>query len=248
MDVHGSSILAETVRTLTAGECFECIKSCPKNNMTVKIRMIGKDLTKIAAKAKNRFDEAWMGFTRFVLAIFYELIFFGSYYWLKDWGNMSNVYSANLETAKLLIPSTWGVINWIKWALISKKVADTRMPTKQIFLSFSYVLAPYGLFVWIAFAVSLLAVFWAYPLTAFSDPFGWGWNFGTEFEWSPLYPEWLPFLQAPLIFTGLALAIITTYSIAKELFGEHHRAFRATAVMSLLHIISALILIKVIAG
>lgn len=235
--------------------------------MTVKIRMIGKDLTKIAAKAKNRFDEAWMGFTRFVLAIFYELIFFGSYYWLKDWGNMSNVYSANLETAKLLIPSPWGVINWIKWALlvstlalvaypavfyafswISKKVADTRMPTKQIFLSFSYVLAPYGLFVWIAFAVSLLAVFWAYPLTAFSDPFGWGWNFGTEFEWSPLYPEWLPFLQAPLIFTGLALAIITTYSIAKELFGEHHRAFRATAVMSLLHIISALILIKVIAG
>ncbi len=248
------------------GLCFECIKSCSKNNMTLKIRMIGKDLPKIAVKAKNRFDEAWMGFTRFSLAVFYELIFFGSYYWLKDWGNMSNVYGANLETAKLLIPPPWGVINWIKWALlvstlaliaypavfyafswVSKKVVDTKIPTKRIFLSFSYALAPYGLFVWIAFAVSLLAVFWAYPLTAFSDPFGWGWNFGTKFEWEPFYPELLPFFQAPLVFTGLALAINTTYGIAKELIDEH-KAFRATAVMSLLHIISALILIKVIAG
>lgn len=246
--------------------CFECIKSCPKNNMTLKVRMIGKDLPKIAVKAKNRFDEAWMGFTRFVLAVFYELIFFGSYFWLKDWGNMNNIYGANLETARLLIPAPWSVMNWIKWALlvsmltlvvypavfyafsrISKKVTRARIPVKQIFLSFSYALAPYGLFVWIAFAVSLLVVFWAYPLTAFSDPFGRGWDLGTKFEWKPFYPELLPLFQAPFILTGLVLAINTTYSIAKELFGEQ-KAFRATAVMSVLHIVSALILVKVIAG
>jgi len=247
------------------GLCFECIKSCFQNNMTLKIRMIGKDLPKIAAKAKNRFDEAWVGFTRFSFAVFYELIFFGSYYWLKDWGNMGNVYGANLETARLLIPPPWGVINWIRWAFlvstlvlvypavfyvfswISKKVAGIKIPVKQIFLSFSYALVPYGLFVWIAFAVSLLAVFWTYPLTAFSDPFGWGWNIGARFEWDPFYPELLPFFQTFFILTGLALAINTTYGIAKELLDEH-KAFRATAVMSILHIISALILIKVIAG
>jgi|Deesub1362A_J573_1020465.scaffolds.fasta_scaffold00106_2 polyferredoxin len=256
------------------GQCLECLKSCSLDNMTLKLRMIGKDLVQIAVKARNKFDEAWMGFIRFTLAIFYELVFFGPYFWIRDWGNMGVRYGANLETIGLLTPPPWGIANWFKWALIvsiislliypavfytfswlSKKFAgevkagEVKYPAKQIFLSFSYALAPYGLFVWLAFAVSLLAVFWAYPLTAFSDPLGWGWNlFGFKFEWDPIKPELLAFIQAPLIFTGLALALNTTYNIARKMFGDHSKAFRATLIMSILHILAAFVLIWIIAG
>src|SRR3990170_7713466 len=39
------------------GQFFECLKSCSLDNMTLKLRMIGKDLPSIAAKAKGKFDE-----------------------------------------------------------------------------------------------------------------------------------------------------------------------------------------------
>jgi polyferredoxin len=249
------------------GQCLECLKSCPLDNMTLKLRMIGKDLIHKAARAKNKFDEAWIGFIRFTLAIFYELVFFGPYIWIKEWGNMGVRYGANLATIDLLTPPPWGLINWFKWVLIvssfslviypaifytfawlSKKFAGVKHSTKQLFLSFSYALAPYGLFMWLAFATTLLIVFWAYPFTAFSDPFGWGWNLlGFRFEWNPIKPDWLVFIQAPLIFTGLALAINTTYNIAREMF-EAEKAFRTTLVMGLLHILAAFVLIWIIAG
>jgi polyferredoxin len=251
------------------GQCYECLKSCPLDNMTLKLRMIGKDLANIAAKAKNKFDEAWMGFIRFTLAIFYELVFFGPYFWIKDWGNMGNIFGANLITMGLLVPSLDGLSNWFKWALmvssislvgypavfyafswVAKKVAgDAEHSTKQIFLSFSYALAPYGLFLWIAFAVTLVTVNWAYPLNAFSDPLGWGWNlFGIKFAWRPFSPELLPYIQVPILLIGLTLAINSTYNIAMKLFSNHTKALRASIVMGILHTLAALVFVWVITG
>jgi|Deesub1362A_J573_1020465.scaffolds.fasta_scaffold00067_8 polyferredoxin len=251
------------------GQCYECLRSCPLDNMTLKLRMIGQDLAKIAAKAKNKFDEAWMGFIRFTLAVFYELVFFGPYFWIKDWGNMGIIYGANLATIGLLTPSLEGLNNWFKWALIvagvalvgypavfygfswlAKKLAgENGISTRQLFLSFSYALVPYGLFLWLAFAFSLILVNWAYPITAFSDPLGWGWNiFGTKFEWNPISPEVLPYLQAPLLLIGLALAINTTYNIARELLNDHAKAFRATLVMGILHTMAGLVFVWIVAG
>jgi ABC-type nickel/cobalt efflux system permease component RcnA len=39
----------------------------------------------------------------------------------------------------------------------------------------------------------------------------------------------------PIVLIGLALAINTTYNIAYKLFDDQRMAFRATAVMSILH-------------
>jgi len=256
-------------QNMYCGQCLECLKSCPLDNMTFKLRMIGKDLANLATKAKNKFDEAWIGFIRFTLAIFYELVFFGPYFWIKDWGNMGNIYGANLATISLLSPSLEGVNNWFKWAMmvsgvallgyptvfyvfswIAKKVAkNIKHSSKQLFLSFSYALAPYGLFLWLAFAISLIFVNWAYPITAFSDPFGLEWNlFGTKFEWKPILPDLLPYIQAPILFIGLALAINSTYNIAMKLLDNHEKAFKTSIVMGTLHTLTALAFIWIIAG
>jgi|Deesub1362A_J573_1020465.scaffolds.fasta_scaffold00151_17 ferredoxin len=251
------------------GQCYECLKSCPLDNMTLKLRMVGQDLARIGAKAKNRFDEAYTGFIRFTVAIFYELVFFGPYFWIKDWGNMGIIYGANLATIGLLSPTLEALNYWFKWALmvagialigypglfyifswISKKLSGVNdIPTKQLFLSFSYALAPYGIFLWIAFAFSLLLVNWSYPISAISDPLGYGWNlFGTKFEWQPFSPEALPYIQTPLLLLGLAIAINATYNIAEQIFNNHRQAFRATFVMGVLHTMAGLVFAWVIAG
>lgn len=246
------------------GMCFECLRSCSLDNMTIKIRMIGNDLPKIAAKAEKRLDEIWMGFIRFSLAIFYELVFFGSIYWLKDWGNMGNRYAANLETAYLLIPSPVGILKWINWAIIVSAVTLILIPAvfyvfswtaarvsgvseRKMFSALSYSLAPYGLFIWIGFAISLLGAFWSYVVEAFADPFGYGIKLiNLESSWEPLDPYLILLLQSPFIIAGLVLAIVTTYRIAHQLVGE--KAVRITAVMSVLHISFALLLVRIIAG
>jgi polyferredoxin len=251
------------------GQCFECLKSCPLDNMTLKLRMVGRDIANLAAKAKNKFDEAWMEFIRFTLVMVYTLVFFGPYFWIKDWGNMGNIFGANLATISLLTPTVEGLTKWFKWALLvggvtligfpavfyvfswlAKKAAGgAEQTTKRLFLSFSYALAPYGLFLWLAFAITLVAVNWAYALTAFSDPLGWGWNLlGVKFKWRPILPYLLPYVQVVMLLVGLALAINSTYNIARKLFNDHKRAFKASAVMGLLHVLAALVFVWIIAG
>jgi polyferredoxin/plastocyanin len=246
---------------------FECLKACPLNNMTLKLRMVAKD---IATKIRTRADEAWMGFIRFTLAIFYELVFFGPYFWIKDWGNMGVPFGANLLTIGVLLPSFQGFRNWTAWALIvtlvslvifpavflaftwlaKKASGNHEVPIKQAFLALSNTLAPYGLLLWMAFAIGLVGINWAYPLRAFSDPLGWGWNIlGTgKIEWKPFIPDLLPYIQSIFVFFGLALAINCTYKISLNLFKEHKRALRATLIMSILHVGAAIVFIWLLMG
>jgi plastocyanin len=249
------------------GLCFECLKSCPLDNMTLKFRALDKDILK---RVRTRIDEAWMGFIRFTLALFYIVVFFGPYFWIKDWGNMGVNFGANLLTAHLLIPTFQGFKNWLGWAVIvssvsllifpavffvfswlAKKAANhPEVSAKQVFLAFSYSLSSYGHFLWIAFAISLLAVNWAYPLRAFSDPFGWGWNLiGTgDIAWRPFMPHLLPYIQAPIVFLGLGFALMATYHIGLNLFKDKRKAFRASVVMGILHTLVALLFVYIVMG
>lgn len=251
------------------GQCFECFRSCPLNNMTIKLRMVGKDLANIARRAKDRYDEAWMGFIRFTTAIFYELVFFGPYFVLKDWGDMHRAWGANLKSAGVLIPTIHDLADWFKWAIIvsgialilfpaifyafswcANRFAKSDLPTKRVFLAFSYSLAPYGLLIWMSFAISLLLINWVRPINSFIDPFGLGWNLlpMKKIPWHPLMPDKLVFIQAPFVLFGLALAINSTYNIARELFKDHRKALKATTVMSILHWIAAIVVVWVMAG
>ena len=258
------------------GQCYECVKSCPLDNMSVKYRMIGKDIANMAVLAKRRFGMAWVGFIRFNLGIFYELVFFGSFWALKDWGNMGIIFGVNLFNFGVLSPTTSAFQMWLVWAVIVAGVSLVAYPAvffvftslakmaagaknlstkNDVFVPFTYALAPYGLFIWLAFTLNLILVNWAYPLSRFSDPMGWGWESspiipveGLKAAWNPIAPELLPYILMPIVLIGLALAINSTYNIAVKLFGDQRMAFRSTAVMAILHTGMALFFAWIIIG
>ena len=251
------------------GQCLECLKSCPLDNMTLKLRVPGgKDLADVAVTKRNQYEEAWTGFIRVTSAIFYELVLFGPFWFLKERANMGITFGANLLSIGLLMPTYEGFLNWTKWAMLmsfiallgypalfyafsylAKKVTKTELPTKQIFLSLSYVHAPYGMMLWIAFAVPILMVNWAYPLTAFSDPFGIGWNlFGTKFAWNPLFPEFIPYIQMTLLFIALFFSMNFLYKTSRKLFGTHEQAVKSTSVMGALLLGLSLFFVWIIVG
>jgi hypothetical protein len=101
--------------------------------------------------------------------------------------------------------------------------------TKDLFLQYSYMLVPMGLLAWIAFSVPLIMVNGSYIISVISDPLGWGMNlFGTaEFPWTPLKPEWVPFLQVPILLTGFYYALRGLHKVARKLFSDANQRFRS---------------------
>ncbi|MEM0204037.1 MAG: hypothetical protein QXO16_08530 [Archaeoglobaceae archaeon] len=252
------------------GQCFECTRSCPVGNVTLKLRNITKVLSDLSRKAvkANGYDEAWMGFIRFSLAIFYELVFFSAW-GLKYWGDMHRNYGANLFSIGTLMPSPTDLADWFKWALlvsaislfvfpaifyfgayVAKRLSGLKIPTSKVFLAMSYSLAPFGLFIWMSFALSLILVNWTKILNVLTDPFGLGWDlFGTGKRLlKPFLPAELLYLQIPFILVGLFLGVSATYLIAKQLTKSERDALKLSFPVSCIHLLSSIVAIWVVVG
>jgi hypothetical protein len=106
---------------------------------------------------------------------------------------------------------------------------QTLPPLKQLFVDYGYALAPLGLIGWIAFTVSFALIDISYAIPLLSDPFGWGWNlFGTaKVPWMRFIPEWVPYIQTPILLFGLAVSIIAAYKIVRQRTEDKEAAFRS---------------------
>jgi len=106
---------------------------------------------------------------------------------------------------------------------------QTLPPLKQLFVDYGYALAPLGLIGWIAFTVSFALIDISYAIPLLSDPFGWGWNlFGTaKVPWIRFIPEWVPYIQTPILLFGLAVSIIAAYKIVRQRTDDKEAAFRS---------------------
>ncbi len=211
------------------GLCMECVKTCTHENMTVKMRPFCSDTV------LKGYDEAWKAFIMIALAATYSVLYQGPWGAFKDWANIAEThnwagfgtYAAALWTSSLvLIPAMFmlAVQAGRKWT----RSADAAS-FKDVFLAFSYPLVPLGLLAWVTFSLPLVLVNGSYILMVASDPFGWGWNlFGTaNIHWTPLVPHWGPYLQVPLLLTGLYFALKTGKAHAVRLFGQGAAALKA---------------------
>lgn len=90
--------------------------------------------------------------------------------------------------------------------------------------NFGFLLVPMGLLAWIAFSVPLLMVNGSYIIAVVSDPLSWGTNlFGTaDLPWRPLWPEWVPVLQVPILLAGFYCGLRGLYKVGVELFPDRN--------------------------
>jgi len=230
-NVHPSKL----ERNNYCGLCMECVKTCAHDNMTINARPFCSDTL------LKGYDEAWKAFIMISLALAYSINLLGPWGTLKDWANPTEsgmwggfgIYAGTLWVGSLiLVPGLFYAASRLGRRLSGKSEASM----KEVFLGFSGVLVPLGLMAWIAFSLPLLFVNGSYILNVVSDPMGRGWDlFGTaHFPWTPVYPEYVAYLQIPLLFIGLYYALRTAYRFARERFGDGPSALRACAPVAIL--------------
>jgi polyferredoxin/plastocyanin len=210
------------------GLCMECVKACPNGNMTIHARPLFAD-TSI-----RRLDEAFMALIMIALVIAYTVTLLGPWGTPREWSNVTEV--GNWGGFALHASVVWlfalGVLPaiWYGLSKLAHRFAGSQtVSTREIFVRYAYLLVPVGLLAWIAFSLPLIMLNWTHIVSSLSDPLGWGWDlFGTARQhWSPLYPEWIPSLQVPLLLLGLTVALVRGHRVASDLFPDRSAAIRS---------------------
>jgi len=206
------------------GMCFECLKTCPHDNVTVYLRPMFSDTH------LKGVDEAFKAFIMTVLALAYSVTLLGPWGTVKDWANGPEsgqwghfaLYSAGIVVICLgVFPGLHLLASWV-----GRRIAGMEASLRDVFVRYAYAWVPVGLFAWIAFSVPLIAVNGAYILSSLSDPLGRGWDLaGTAgVAWHPIVPDRVAYVQVPLLLAGLWFALRTTWSLAQRLYPDARRA------------------------
>ncbi len=231
------------------GLCMECIKACPNHNLTVWARPFCADTT------IRRHDEAWMAFIMITLAIAYSVTLLGPWGFIKMWANVTEVGNWGgfaLHTAVIWLAALVVVPGlWYLAASLGRPLAGSyEIPVRVIFVRYSYLLIPLGLLAWTAFSFPLIMVNYSHVISSLSDPLGWGWDlFGTaQHRWSPLLPEWVPYIQIPLLLVGLGTSLTRGQWIARELFPTRAAAARSLIPHSVVCTLITVALLRLFVG
>ena len=225
------------------------MKSCSSENIGLFWRPFCSD---IDIKGP---DEAWKSFIMLVLAFVYSINLLGPWGILKDWANFTETGKwpgfillavSIILLSTVIFPAIYYLfIRWSKALVKSKDV-----PTKDLFIKYSYGFVPFGLLVWIAFSVPLIMINGSYIIAVISDPLGWGWNvFGTShFPWQPLLPEWVPYIQIVLLLTGLYYALISLYRVGRKIFSDRDDVVRSLIPMAILLSLLTIVFLRLYTG
>ncbi len=193
-------------RNTYCGLCFECIKTCPTDNISWNIRPFAVDLYR--EDSKKSVSEAWKAHIMLALAAVYTVVLLGPFGFIKDWsimeagmGNWLLYVFFFVGTSMLFVPFLYILVTHLSRVMGGKRDANL----KYLFTEFSMVLVPIGLLSWISFIVHVILVNWSYMAVVFSDPYGWGWDLlGTKgVHWEPFYPIFVPWINLGFLFLGL---------------------------------------------
>ena len=232
------------------GLCFECVKSCPNDNISLFVRPFATSDVHIKG-----YDEVWKACIMLVLALTYSVVLLGPWGRFKDWANAPETHNwagfgiyavGQMILALLIMPTLYYLsIRLAKWYAKADAVS-----TQELFLQYGYMLVPMGLLAWIAFSVPLIMVNGSYIISVISDPLGWGMNlFGTaDFPWTPLLPQLVPFLQVPILLIGFYYALRGLYKVGSKLFSDPTQRFRSMVPPTALLLGVTLVFMKLFIG
>ena len=211
------------------GMCFECVKSCPNDNISLFARPFATSDVLIRG-----YDEVWKACIMLVLAFSYSVVLLGPYGYLKDWANISEIgnwggFAAYGFGQALLALVIFPALYYLTILATKWYAGIETVSTRELFLKYSYMLVPMGLLAWIAFSVPLIMVNGSYIISVTSDPLGWGMDlFGTaHYPWTPYFPEWVPAIQVPILLAGFYYGMKGLKKVALGLFADPQQRNRS---------------------
>jgi polyferredoxin len=218
------------VRSTNCGLCLECLRTCPYDNMVVRLRVPGDELMRPSARG---LDEPFKAFIMLGGALVYSAVMLG------PWGELKTAafqigsrgwlaYAASLLAITLLLLPGLS----LGAAALGRMAVRPAVPLKKTFASMAQAYIPLGLSAWMAFSLSFALTNLSYLWPVLSDPMGWGWNLlGTVgLRWQPYLTTFVPPLQIVLLAGGLGWSAWTARRIAGQLGGGLRLAWPTAAV------------------
>jgi ferredoxin len=223
--------------------CTECVKSCPHDNIALRVRSSGADLLQ-PYRAKP--DEAYMALLVFIVSAFHGAAMIPLWMEWETWlrGAAIDLQGAWLGRDVLGLAGHYGgtltftammagaivVPGALFWALAAAmRLASGRrdVSTRRLFVRFAYTLLPIALFYHLAHNAIHVFYEWSKLRRLVSDPLGWGTDyFGTAR--APLSALWSPesiwYLQVALVLIGHVYGILVAQREAFRIYGGDHRA------------------------
>lgn len=223
------------------GLCMECLRACPKDNISLSLRPFGSDLRR--SRSSTRLDETFLALGMLGSALVFAAVFIG------PWGALKTAafqigstgwfgYAAGLLALNLgVLPGLFTLAVWT-----GQKWAGNRVNIRQAVARHAQMLLPLGLCAWIAFTVSFAFPKANFVLKVLSDPLGWGWNlFRTAGStWSPDVAAFSPALQAALLLLGLVWSIRVARDQAQASDNQAYRQLLPVMTFNLLFSLSML--------
>ena len=216
--------VAQIKENTDCGMCTECIKTCPYDNVSLRVRPFAHEMPIRSG------GEARLAMGMLVLAAAYCLVHLGHWPALRDcvnifdkgnWGLFLTFAALLWFTALVVMPATIFAL-----ALAGKRLARLMQPTRSVARACCGALVPLGLMLWIAFVVPMILVNFTFVLQSVSDPFGLNWNlFGmANTPWHQIWPRAIPWIQAGCLLVGLDYSLRSAWRIWLQLTGKPHAA------------------------
>jgi len=189
------------------GLCLECLRSCSYKNVSLFRRPFGSE------SIVRSLSDAWITIAIFTMAIVYSILYLGVWPVVRDYVNIMD--KQNWDLFGIYVVVVWFLVLVIVpatlylLAYIGQRLSKVKTTVREIFFSYTGVLLPLGLMLWIAFVIPMLFVNITFIAQSASDPFGWGWDFfGTSnIPWHQFLPQYVPWVQAFLILIGLYISL-----------------------------------------
>jgi hypothetical protein len=231
------------VNNTACGTCLECLRTCPHENVVVRLRAPGADLLQHSGR---KLDEAYKSFIMLGCALVYSAVMLGPWGALKSAaynigsGAWVGYASAMLAFVLLVVPGMF-----LLATMLGRRLASAPRQLKPAYISLSYGLIPLGLAAWMAFSLSFVFANVSYLWPVLSDPMGWGWNLlGTaSLAWQPYLSGLIAPLQIILLMVGLGWTTSMLRAIAHKLGGGLRLAAPFMAVGWMLTIVLLWLLI-----
>lgn len=204
---------------VACGVCLECLRTCPLDNVAIRLRPMGADLQ--SAKPV-RLDEAFKSLVLIGSALVYAFVLLGPWSALRSAAAAVGTPSwLAYAAAFLLVTVVLVPASFLAATRLGGLTATPRLSLRDGLRRFAPALIPLGLAAWAAFSLGFVLTNVSYILPVLSDPIGLGWNLlGTaSLPWTPVGGALASWAVVAILLAGLAWSSRRVRAVADEVAG-----------------------------